>query len=85
MHTVTLLEQATVLARQAGYTIRQEWLGGGGGACQIKGRKFLFLDVNSGPVEQLDQVLEALRLDPRACNLSMPKELREAMGLRKSA
>ena len=85
MHTVTLLEQATALARQAGYTIRQEWLGGNGGACQIKGRKFLFLDVNAGPREQLEQVLEALRLDPEVFNLPMPKALREAIGVRKSA
>jgi hypothetical protein len=79
------LEQATALARQAGYTIRQEWLGGSGGACQIKGRKFLFLDVNAGPLEQLDQVLEALRRDPGTFNLPMSKELREAIGVRKSA
>ena len=85
MHTVTLLEQATALARQAGYTVRQEWTGGTGGACQIKGRKFLFLDVNAGPLEQLDQVLQALRGDPATINLPMPAALREALGMRKSA
>src|SRR5690606_10591678 len=45
MHAVEMLEQSLEIARLAGYTIRQEWLGESqGGACVIKGKKFLFLD-----------------------------------------
>ena len=45
MLTVELLEEALELARRAGYRVRQEWLEGcAGGACVIKGQKWLFLD-----------------------------------------
>ena len=32
MHTVEMLDQALDLAGRLGYTVRQEWLAGGGGA-----------------------------------------------------
>ena len=45
MHTVELMEQAVVVAKALGYGVRQEWLGGcGGGACEVGGRKWIFLD-----------------------------------------
>jgi hypothetical protein len=78
MHTVEMLAQALDAARRLGYRVRQEWLGGnGGGACELKGRRILFLDLALGPAEQLQQVLDALRSDPKAAGLSMPTELRE--------
>lgn len=62
MHTVELLDEALDLAAQLGYAIRQEWLGGsGGGGCEIKGRKCLFLDLALSPLEQLEQVAAAIR------------------------
>jgi hypothetical protein len=86
MHTVELLRQALDAARQVGYTVRQEWLGGSsGGACQLKGRKLLFLDVAGGPAEQLEQVLTALHGDPDILRLPMSLELLEALQLRKVA
>lgn len=86
MHTVELLQQAVDVARQAGYTIRQEWLGGSnGGACEIKGRKHLFLDLAQGPMEQLDQVLTALRADARVPELPIPEALRSLIPIRKIA
>ena len=67
MHTVEMLEQALDLAVRLGYTVRQEWLAGsGGGGCELKGRKLFFLDLDLGPDEQLEQVLEALRREPDA-------------------
>jgi hypothetical protein len=85
MHTVDLLDQALALARRAGFRIRQEWLGGGGGGCELRGQKVLFLDVAQGPAEQLDQVLDALRCSPELANLPMADPLREMLGIRKSA
>jgi hypothetical protein len=86
MHTIELLEQALEVATRLGYTIRQEWLAGnGGGGCELKGRKLLFLDLDLGPVEQLEQVLETLRRELDAPQLPMPHELRELLKLRKSA
>jgi hypothetical protein len=61
MHTVDLLDQAVGAAKQRGYKVREEWLGGAGGACEIQGQKWLFLDLALSPDEQLEQVLEALR------------------------
>ena len=86
MHTVEMLEQALDLAVRLGYTVRQEWLAGsGGGGCELKGRKLFFLDLDLGPDEQLEQVLETLRREPDAVTLPMPQELRELLKVRKSA
>lgn len=66
MHTVDLLEQAIALAESLGYRIRQEWLGGsGGGGCEIRGQRWLFVDLALTPVEQFNQVLEVLQADPQ--------------------
>jgi hypothetical protein len=86
MHTVEMLEQALALAKRLGYTIRQEGLaGGGGGGCELKGRKLYFLDLDLGPTEQLEEALETLRREPHAVELSMPQELHELLKMRKSA
>jgi hypothetical protein len=62
MHTVELLEEATSLAAELGFKIRQEWFGGcAAGACEIKGQKWIFIDLALSPREQLEQVLAALR------------------------
>ncbi len=86
MHTVELLEQALDLATRAGYTVRLEWLGGiGGGGCELRGQKILFIDLALGPSDQLDQALETLRHEPDAAALPMPVQLRELLAVRKSA
>jgi len=86
MHTVELLEEAIALAEQLGYRVRQEWLGGsGGGDCEIKGQKCIFLDLAVGPSDQLDLVLETLRREPGAVSLPMPYRIRQLLAVRKSA
>jgi hypothetical protein len=86
MHTVEMLQRALDLATRLGYTVRQEWLAGsGGGGCELKGRKLFFLDLDLGPLEQLEQVLETLRREPDAAKLPMPHELREQLVVRKIA
>ena len=86
MHTVELLEEALALAKELGYQMRQEWLGGAaGGACEIKGRKWIFLDLAAGPADQLEEVAEALRREPRAVSLPMSRPLGDLLGLRKTA
>jgi hypothetical protein len=86
MHTVELLAEALNLAGRLGYEVRQEWLGGnGGGACELKGRKVLFLDLALGPADQFDLVLSALRREPDALRLPMAHELQDALAVRKSA
>jgi hypothetical protein len=86
MHTVELLREAINLAARLGYEVRQDWLGGaGGGACELRGRKILVLDLASGPAEQLDQVLDLLRGQPPGPGVVVSHELRGLLTLRKSA
>ncbi len=86
MHTVELLEEAIALAEQAGYQVRQEWLDGiGGGPCEVRGRKWIFLDLATGPTEQLDLVVQTLRREPGVCSQPMSSHLRELLAVRKIA
>ncbi len=85
MHSVEALEAALDLAERLGYGVRQEWLGGAGGACVLRGRKVLFVDLALAPADQLAQVLDALGGEPQAAGLPMPHQLRQMLALRKSA
>ncbi len=85
MHTVEMLEQALEVAGRLGYTVRQEWLAGCGGGCELKGKKLLFIDLDLDPAEQLDQVLDTLRREPDTSKLPMPRELGNLLKPRKSA
>ncbi|MBI1901067.1 MAG: hypothetical protein HYS13_08150 [Planctomycetia bacterium] len=61
MHTVDLLDESLRMARNLGYEVRFEWLGGtAGGACEIHGRRWIFLDLALTPAEHLQLVREAL-------------------------
>lgn len=61
MHTVEKLEAALARAKQLGYRVRFEWLEGvGGGCCEVKGQKWLFVDLSLSPGEQLEEVTESL-------------------------
>ena len=86
MHTVELLQLAVEAAESLGYRIRHEYLGGsGGGACEFGGRKWLFIDLASNSMEQLDQVLAALRDDPGIYLVDLPAPLSQLLGVRRSA
>ena len=86
MHVVDALEDSLRLAKQIGYRIRQEWLGGsGGGGCEIRGQKCLFLDLSLGPDEQLDQVLDTLKHDPALAEAEVPCKLRPLLPNREQA
>ena len=82
MLTVELLEQALELARRNGYKIRQEWLDGSpGGACIIRGQKWLFLDPTRSQRDLLSDVLDALWADPEVTAIDVSVELqREIAG-----
>jgi hypothetical protein len=85
MHTVDLLERALAAARELGYRVRQEWLGATGGACEIKGQKWLFLDLALSPYDQLQVVAEGLRGDPRLARLALCPELATLLNVRRTA
>jgi hypothetical protein len=81
MHTVELLEEALAAAKRLGYSLRQEWLGGsGGGACEVGRSKWLFLDLAQNQTEQLGMVIETLREEPAARQLSLSPELLKLLG-----
>jgi hypothetical protein len=66
-HTVQRFEAALSLAKRLGYRVRLEALAGeGGGGCEIRGQKWLFVDLSLTPREQLEQVLATLRREAAA-------------------
>ncbi|HEV2971912.1 MAG TPA: hypothetical protein VGY55_18205 [Pirellulales bacterium] len=86
MHSVELLEEALDAARRIGFQIREEWFGGnGGGACTVRGRKFLFLDLNLSTRDRLEQVLDALRADPQTAEIMLTATLRRVLEMGKAA
>ena len=86
MHTVELLEHALGVAEQLGYRVRHEWLGGGGGgACEICGKKWIFVDLALNAIEQLEQVSETLRVDPGIYMLDLSPPMRELLDFPKAA
>ena len=86
MHTVEMLEGLKQVAEAAGYTVRQEWLGGvGGGACEFAGRKWIFVDLSLSVIEQLDQIASALRGDLALGTMTVPKSMRRYLGLARAA
>lgn len=86
MHTVDLLDQCCDVARQLGYQVRHEWLGGGsGGACEFGGRKWIFVDLALSPEEQLEQVTSALRDDSGVHLLKLSPAVAQELGVRKAA
>ena len=59
--TVSRLNRFVEAAKNMGYEIRQELLDGTGAAiCHIKGKPILFLDLSSGPAEQLEAIKRVL-------------------------
>jgi hypothetical protein len=60
MHTVELLDEALALAERSGIRVRQDWFGGGSGACELHGQRWIFIDLAASPREQLEAVLAAL-------------------------
>ena len=80
MHTVELLEMALKAAGALGYGLRQEWLdGAGGGGCEIKGRKLLFIDLSLSVPDQLQLVLDLLHRENAASRLELSQPLRKAL------
>ena len=86
MHTIELLEQAIQVADHLGYQVRQEWLGGcGGGACEVAGRRLIFLDSSLTVTEQLEQIVTALTHDPSIHTTEVTPQLSRLLGLRRAA
>ena len=80
MHTVETPELALSYAARKGYRVRQEWLEGSpGGACEIRGQKWLFLDPSANASEQLGLVLEVFEADSTLTGRDCPRVLRRLL------
>ena len=80
IHSVELLELALDAAAKVGYRIREDALGGfPGGACQLKGQKWLFLEPTLPPRERLQLVLQALAADPLTWTIDLPLPLAQVV------
>jgi len=83
---LALLREALRILEACGYTIRQECLEGTpGGACALKGRKLLFLDVRLSPQEQLEVVLKALAEEPKISEVGISPSLADQLELCRSS
>jgi hypothetical protein len=68
------------LFEQLGVEVRQERLGGsGGGLCQIRGRRVVFVDLDADAATRLDHCIAALATVPEAAAVYISPELREWM------
>ncbi len=86
MSAVEQLETLTDLAKDMGYEIRHDVLGGsGGGACEFGGRKVLFIDLSLSTFEQLQIVSRALCADPQLALYEMTGSQESALQNRRSA
>jgi hypothetical protein len=88
MLTVEALDQALQAARRLGFKVRMEWLNGdGGGACEIRGEKWIFIDLACNADEQLATVLDALahEADESVLPLPLQPDLQRLVAHRKSA
>lgn len=86
MHTVELLNQVLALAKQLGYTVRMEDLGGeGGGICEFGGKRWLFVDLTASTVDQLRRTCDSLRDDPKLDGMSLSPQIDQAILGRQAA
>lgn len=64
--TLGLLAEASQLACDLGYDVREEPLGDlPGGLCRVRGVRRVILNLEHAPAARLECLLEALREDPR--------------------
>lgn len=86
MNAAHLLAEATELARQLQFHVREEYLeGAGGGHCSFSGKKWLLLDVTQSPEEQLSDVVDALRQVDGVWQHPVSDALAETLQLTKAA
>ena len=81
MRTLELLDYLIELARRLGFEIREEWLDGqGGGACEIKGHKVLFVDQSLPPADRVEQVARSIKGCEELARVYVLPEARALLG-----
>lgn len=84
--TLGLLEEARQLAIDLGYRVREEPLGElPGGPCTVAGERHVLLNLEHGPADRLEVLLQTLADDPRAAGEPQSRLLAKRLaGLRGS-
>ena len=78
MDVTAQLDTVLQLFEQLGIEVRSERLGGsGGGLCNIRGKRVVFVDVDADAATRLDRCVEALASIPEAASLYITPEMRE--------
>jgi hypothetical protein len=86
VNTVELVEQALALAERCGFLVRQDWLGGGAsGTCELRGKKWIFLDLSLSPIEQLDIIAAALEGEDVPARMAVPPDIAHLLASRRAA
>jgi len=85
MHCVELLAEAIALANRLGYHVRQEWVGSGGGVCEVRGERWLFIDLSQSVWEQLDTVRAVLDKEPELHKFTVSPQMRQLFEMRRAA
>lgn len=72
------LGQLLEAAEQIGIDVRTAPMGGeGGGLCELRGRKVLFVDITADVATRYDRTVEALASLPELEQLYLPPEVRQ--------
>ena len=80
LNTIEQLEVLIELAKDMGYIIRHEMMGGvAGGSCEVGGKKILFIDLALGPIDQLESVSRTLASDPQLALYVMNRQQETAL------
>ncbi len=70
------------LFEQLGVEVRQERLGGaGGGLCQLRGRRVVFVDLDADAATRIDRCIKALATVPEASSVFVNPNLREQIDM----
>jgi hypothetical protein len=78
--TLGLLAEATQLARDLGYELREEPLGElPGGLCRIGSVRRILLNVADAPAEQLERLLEILAADEKWVSVPVSRLLAQRL------
>jgi hypothetical protein len=85
MHTVELLERALRTVGALGYKVRQDWLDGAEAGCEIRGQKWLFLDLASTPLDKLHVVADVLARELAERREGIDPALRRFIDTRRAA
>ncbi|HEX3870005.1 MAG TPA: hypothetical protein VHV77_06195 [Pirellulales bacterium] len=80
-----MLEHAVDAARRLGFKVREDWLGGSFGVCELRGNRWIFLDMAQSPTDRLQAVIDAIRTEPGLHRMTIVPQLSRLLDMRLTA